>query len=170
MKRIKFISIAISLLLVLVLLMSSCGLTGPAYEGQSKEFETDDLKITLTNRFFESENEERDFFFLSTTCGATGFKEHYSTMFESKNATIADYASLMRQANSQMNPSEIKVEEGLTYIECTGNDDDGESWTYFLTFLRNGDYFWTVQFHCMTEEYEEFKPYFIEWANSISFK
>ena len=91
-------------------------------------------------------------------------------MFESKTATINDYASLVREANNALDPTEIKNEKGLTYIECTMVDENGDEWTYFLTFLRNGDYFWTIQFHCKTEEYEAFKPYFFDWANSISFK
>ncbi|MBQ7761436.1 MAG: hypothetical protein IJ400_05205 [Clostridia bacterium] len=169
MKKIKIFSLALALVLSLVLLLSGCNLLKPAYEGKSKTFTNDELEITLTDSFFESENEDREFFYLSTSCGATGFKEHKSDLFTT-SGTVRDYANLMKQANSSMNPSEVKTENGLVYIECTKLDDDGEEWTYFLTFLQDGDYFWTIQFHCLSEEYEAFKPHFFTWANSISFK
>ena len=47
MKRIKFVTITASLLLMLVLLLSGCGLTAPAYEGKSKDFKTDEIKNIL---------------------------------------------------------------------------------------------------------------------------
>ncbi len=168
MKRIKFASILAVLVLASMLLLSGCNLLKPAYEGKSKVFTSEEIEITLTDSFFESENEDREFFYLSTSCGATGFKEHKSDLFTS-NGTVEAYASLMKQANSAMNPSEVKTENGITYIECTKLDDDGEEWTYFLAFLQNGDYFWTIQFHCMSDEYQAFKPHFFTWAKSIKF-
>jgi hypothetical protein len=170
MKTIKFTSVLALILLMCMLAFSVCNMLKPAYEGKSKVFTTQDLEITLTDSFFESENDERDFFYLSTSCGATGFKEHWTDLFESESKSISDYASLVREANSSLDPSEVKTENGLTYIECKMLDNDKTEWTYFLTFMKNDGYFWTIQFHCMTEEYQAFKPYFFEWANSISFK
>ena len=62
---------------------------------------------------------------------------------------------------------EIQREDDLVYIE-TNIDVDGTEYTYFYTFYCGENTYWVVEMSCAADKYEEARPEFVKWANSVT--
>ena len=80
--------------------------------------------------------------------------------------TIADYAERV-QENNQMEV-EIKTEGDLTYFERSATTD-GQTFNYYSVMYRAPEAFWLLQFACESDDYEVYRPYFVSWAQSVTF-
>ena len=171
MNKVKSISLVLALLLAISLLLSGCGLLKSTYEGKSKIFTSENVEITLTDSFYEQDDEGYyEFFYYSSTAGVICNSEKKSELLGTTAWTLEKYAELTRESlDSDMTSQDVCTIDGLVVLECSWVDEDGDEWTYFLTFFETEGYFWTVQFHCLSEEYEVHKPYFVEWAKTVKF-
>ena len=58
--------------------------------------------------------------------------------------------------------------EGLTTMEYEFlNEAENVTYCYFLSMYRGDTAFWLVQFACEASLYEDYRPYFIEWAKTV---
>jgi hypothetical protein len=85
--------------------------------------------------------------------------------------TLPEYAQAVYEANAYRSPSAIAHVEGLTTMEYTFVDPAGKATIcYFSAMLEGPDAFWLIQFSCDEEDYETYRPYFIEWAKTVTFE
>jgi hypothetical protein len=96
-------------------------------------------------------------------------KEAFSLQEGLADLTVDEYAALVHQSNSEKSPTEISKENGLTSFEYSFlNTEENKIYRYFTVMYKGSDAFWTVQLACEESAYEEYKPYMIEWAKSVT--
>lgn len=163
----------ISLCLLVVLSLSLVGcFFGPAYKSEEKTFTADGISLTLTSAFVETDvAEEQGYLVTYVAWEASVFvlKESFSLAPGIESNSLSWYASLVRTANADKNPSAVANEDGLTIIEYTFyNEEEDKEYSYFTSMYKGTDAYWTVQFVCVTDKYEEYRPYFVTWAKSVN--
>lgn len=162
---------AISLILLFVMtatLFSGCGL--PFRKTTDKTFTKAGLSITLTSDFSEQDLASQTAYYVSKQVIVTTLKEEFS-LFENINMpaemSLTEYAQLVIENNKI--ESEITQEDGLTSF-LYKKEMNGKNITYYATVFRSTDAFWLVQFACDTEQFEEYKPQFIQYAKTVTFE
>lgn len=162
---------ALSLFFVLVMVFSlTACIPDEAKSGKAKTYTVEEMTITLTDAFMHMASLAPDF----TDCyGATDvtaifLKETFESLDATGDESVDVYAEAVRESNSASDMSDIFHEDGVTYVEYTA-ENDGETFKYFAAMYKGSDAFWLVQFACDESAYEEYKPYFIDWAKSVEF-
>ena len=85
--------------------------------------------------------------------------------------TLAEYAQAVYEVNEYREPSAIADVEGLTTMEYSFYEPAGmKTVCYFATMFEGPDAFWLIQFSCDEGDYETYRPYFIEWAKTVTFE
>ena len=154
----------IALLMAALMLVSfaSCG------EPKEKEFTKEGLTITLTQSFKEASFEGYTVVYDSTKVAVFVIKESFSLLAGFENYTLKQYADLVHNANSSRNPGAVTEVEGLTTFEYSFlNTDEDQTYKYFTTVFKGDDAFWTIQFCCKAENYNEYKADMIKYAKSV---
>lgn len=155
----------IAILMVALMLASfaSCD-----FAPKEKTFTNSGLTITLTDDFSEASYEGYTVCYDSTKVAVFVIKEEFSLLEGLKDYTLQKYAELVHTANSSKLPGNITMVEGLTAFEYTYfNTDDDTTYKYFTTMFKGDDAFWTVQFCCASEKYEEYKADILKYAHSV---
>jgi hypothetical protein len=161
--------VSVLLVFAVLLALSSCALIGKVYDKEAAEFSSNGLKITLTEAFSETTVENYTVCFASKSVLVLGLKEAFSIQEGLADLTLNEYAALVRQSNSEKSPTEISKENGLTSFEYSFlNTEENKTYRYFTVMYKGSDAFWTVQLACEESAYEEYKPYMIEWAKSVT--
>jgi len=164
MKRIISLIIVVCALFALV----SCG-DKKAYEADTKSFSKSGITLTLTEAFEEGSKEGYAAFYSSDDVLVFMLKETFDS-FTNKKLTLAKYAEFVKEANEDKSPSDVINENGLTYLEYSvKNAASGKTYKYFTAVFEGTDAFWCVQFVCFESAYAEYKPYFINWAKTVTF-
>ncbi len=149
-----------------LLLLVSCSATN-VKEANEKVFTSDGMHITLTEGFKEKEMEGYTACYDSPEIAVFTLKEtgdNITTM------TVLDYAQLVLSANASKSPKNIETIDGIPSMEYTYTNETTNVEYQYLTFMyKAADAFWLVQFTCKTEDYEADKPYFINWAKTVTF-
>ncbi len=161
MKKVLTVLLVLTLLLVS---LSSCMKATP------KEFASNGMTITLTNAFREKSVEGYTVCYDSAKVAVLALKESFSLLQGFENFTLDQYAHMVREANAAKAPGEIFEVEGLVAMEYTFfNESEKQDFKYFCTMFKGTDAFWLVQFACKTQDYDNYKNSFVEWAKTISF-
>lgn len=160
-----------SLLLVAVMLLSLAGcFSTSVVDADEAVFTKAGMEITLTEGFTETEMEGFTACYDSTEVAVFVLKEDFSSVTGFADLSLADYADLVHQANSSKSPDAITEVDGLTTMEYDFyNEEEGNNYRYFATMFKGSDAFWLIQFASLDADYEEYKPYFIEWAKTAKF-
>lgn len=89
-----------------------------------------------------------------------------------KDMTLTEYAASVYEANAWLSPDPITIIDGLTVMEYSYKNQAAQATIrYFATmFESSDDSFWLIQFSCDQADYEQYRPQFIEWAKTVSFK
>lgn len=158
MKRI----ISVVLLLAMVLTFAGCSV-------KDKVFTCEELSVTLTEEYFETEMEGYNACFDSANVAVFVLKEEFNLMEGFEDYTLEQYANLVMQANSARNP-ERADKDGLIGIKYSFfNSEENQNYTYWASLYKADDSFWMVQFVCKAEEYEKYESYFVERAKTVTF-
>lgn len=159
---------AAALLLVLCCLFSLMGCSAKkVYEADAKTFTNDGLQIELTESFRAKEDYEGyTVCYDSAEVAVFVLKEAFTLAEGSESLSLEEYAGYVYEANASKNPDDVTTVDGLTCMEYTF-DNNGSEYSYFCAMFKGSDAFWLVQFVCMDTIYEEYKPYFIEWAKTV---
>ncbi len=177
MKKTKFLKSFVSLIVVVsfVFSLSGCSfnflndLIGKFYEAPKEEVKIDGLTITLTKAFAKMESEEYDYLYDAKDAAVIVLKQSFAEYEGFIGNSLDEYAEATREANAKHSPSEIKKEDYLTAMEYKAiSDVDGKEYTYYAVFYSGSDAFWTIQFFCLSTDYEAYKPYFVEYAKSVT--
>lgn len=126
------------------------------------------VKMTLTDAFVDTNLAGFNFTYGCDDVAVFGFADEFSLMEGLEDYSIKKYGELSI-ANNNFN-SEVKKENGVIYYEYDSYvADEGATYCYLAAMYKSEDAFWTVTFAVAEEQYEEYKPYFIEWAKSVEF-
>ena len=63
---------------------------------------------------------------------------------------------------------ELKTQNGIDYYDYK-EKIDGEEYMYLVTFHKDKDCFWLVQYMTYEENYKKMKPDFIKHSKSLTF-
>lgn len=156
------------LAVLMVLPLAACSVD--AISASDKAFLSNGLEITLTSAFSEKEAEAGyTIAFDSTTVCVRGLKELYSSDPQLENMTLDKYTEKIYEKNSALSPKPIDTVDGLPIMEYElHNDQQNRDYSYFTTMFKGDDCFWLLQFACETKNYEEYRPYFIKWAKTVT--
>ncbi len=158
--------LAFILVFVMIFSFAGCNVT----DGKDKIFSYDEMSITLNEGFVESEMEGYNVCYDSKDIAVFVLKEEFSLMVGFEDYTLDQYADLVLQANKERNPQTVKIDGLGNCIKYTFyNEELKQDYTYLAALYKSDSAFWMVQFTCKTEKYEEFEPYFIERAKTVTF-
>lgn len=158
--------VALAVLFVMVVTLTACG--GHVYDADPKEFTTSGMTITLTEAFREITLERYTVCFDSSEVAVFGTRESFTAQGGFADITLEDYAIMVYNNNATKGPSDITEIEGLTTMEYAFlNEAENVTYCYFLSMYRGATAFWLIQFACEESLYEEYRPYFIEWAKTV---
>ncbi|MBR2043059.1 MAG: hypothetical protein IJ946_01830 [Clostridia bacterium] len=159
MKRI----IAAVLLFVMVFTFAGCKVKDAVFTCQ-------ELSITLTEEFKETQIEGYTTCFDSADVAVFVLKEEFSLMVGFEDYTLDQYADLVLQANKHRNPETVKIDGLGNCIKYTFyNEELKQDYTYLAMLYKADTAFWMVQFTCKTEEYPQREAFFIERAKTVTF-
>ena len=134
-----------------------------------KDFISDDFQITLTTRFTE-DYEDGIYYFGSSECSVSvstfSFNEYAGVI----SMTEEEFLNVLKDNGHFGISSQMKKEAGLLVVEEQAESNMGDIRSYFAVFIKSDDAFYVFEFGCENEKYEEYRPQFIEWANSIKIK
>lgn len=165
MKKKIFVMTACALTFVMCLLgFAGCWL----FKAADKDYEVLDMKITLTDDFYELENIAQTGCFQSQKAIVTALKESFSEYPGLDGYTLMQYTSASLEANGI--DADIYQREGKNYMYFTyERSAGGKDFYYLATTHKTGDAFWLIQFGCETKNKEEFIDKFLNWADTVTF-
>ena len=133
---------------------------------KEKVFTCDDMQITLTDEFAETEYFGFKTVYKSPATAVFVLKESFSDYPILRNLTLEEYCQAVIEANKRT--AAVETEDGLTYFEYEATID-GEECHYFSVVYRTEDAFWLVQFATKSQNLSKLRPTFIKWAQSVVF-
>mgnify|MGYP002669826190 CR=1 FL=1 len=135
---------------------------------EKKVFSAEGMQITLTEAFSKSEMEGYTACFDSREVAVFVLKEPFSLGEGLNELSLDDYAQMVLEANSSKSADRIEEIEGRPFMEYAFyNSDTKEEYTYLAAMYKGPDAFWMVQFSCRTGQYEQYRPFFLEWAKTV---
>ncbi len=170
MKTAKTVKI-LSLVLISTLLFSifsGCSFTRMFSGPQEKQFSKSGLTITLTDEFSENDSSTMTALYSSQEYVVAVLKEEFTLLEQAGIATDiseTEYAQIVLTNNSiEGSPT---TEDGLVTISYE-MEANGKNMSYWGVAKKGSDAFWLVQFVCESDIFEESKPQFVEWAQTIT--
>lgn len=170
--------IAILAAIMLLCSLTSCSMVDAFVEGfkqgweesTTQTFRVQEMFITLKGLFSQQDdlNETFDGVFVSLNSGVLVARYTYEDLgYDTDPALNVDEFA---QKYADLIDTEVAVasEDGVVYF-TESMDVEGTDFTYFYTFFVSETAYWCVQMYCPTEDFEEMRPNFIEWAQSVTF-
>ncbi len=146
---------------------SSDNSTDDEAKNEPKEITSDDLSITLTADFGKSVTEDYNFYYSSSSAICIGIRETKEEL-SSNNITINsinDYASIIME-KSGITAEPTPVNDNAVYFEWNKTIKD-KDYSYIGYVTTSTDACWLIQFGCLTEKYEELKPQFLKYLDTV---
>ena len=164
------VSIVCAVVLLAVGIFSVKLLSKPK-EAAPKEFSEQGISITLTDAFSKFEEEDYALCCSSKTSSVYIAREEYASVKELEELPLSEYARYVAMANSQITKdSGPYTGNGYLYYEYSAPDEDmGLNACYYVSLYKASDSFWIVNFITLDNKYEELRPQFIQWAESVRF-
>lgn len=142
----------------------------PAYgkDGEPYEFVDESGVIITLNDTFEKIDTNATFSYGTNDAVVFGHKAEFSASEGLEDYTLEEYAEESIKFNEL--DAEVKKENGITYyLYKMYVDNEGAEYYYFAALYKTEDAFWTITFAIDEAQYDEYKPLFLEWANSVQF-
>lgn len=126
------------------------------------------VKMTLTDSFVDTNIAGFDFTYGSDDVVVFGFEDDFSLMEGLEDYSLKEYGELSIENNKL--DSKVKKENDIIYYEYESYvENEATNYIYLAAIYKTEDSFWTITFAIDEAQYEEYKPYFIEWAKSVQF-
>lgn len=152
---------------VVISLFAGCSFF-TAKNGDAKEFSSDGLTLTLTDKFSKAEIEGYTVCYDSFDVAVFALKESFADYPQLEGLTLDEYKEYVLEANASKAPKEDTSIKDLTVLRFEYYIADKKAnYTYFVTLYQASDSFWLVQFACKSSEYADYEQYFVKWARSI---
>ena len=131
------------------------------------------LTITLDNSFRREEDSTQTFcaFMDRPFVLFTALKEPFVTFSSlgiDKNSSLEDYAQIIFRANKFENTILQYDEQNNLHYFDNEKMISGRMMHYWCIILKGSDAFWLCQFACESNNFNDFKPFFIDCAKSIT--
>ena len=138
-------------------------------DAKPKTFAAEGMQITLTDDFSKEQFDGFTVCYAAKESAVFTLKESFSLMDGLQDYTLEQYGQLVLQTNSKTD-STLQSGNGFLYFEYEAkNAEDGNTYYYYSTMHKGLDAFWLVQFAAPAEKKDVYKPFFTEWAESVSF-
>lgn len=134
-----------------------------------KTFVADSFEIVLTTAFSD-DYEDGVYYFGSKDCSVAVYEYSYSEHADIIAMDEQQFLELHQASGHFLAESKIVSESGLKFIEEEAESNAGDIRSYFTVFVKGEESFFLFEFGCKTNEYEEYRPSFVEWASSIKIK
>lgn len=147
-------------------------LVGCSNERKLKEgevlFSEEGMSIILTDAFEELSTQLYAACYDSEDVAVFVVKDEFSANNSFSGLALDEYAELVHSSYLAYSPADVEKIEGITCIEYRSYiENDNITYVYLTTLFKGSDAFWQIQFSCMEEKYEEYKPQFIRWAKTV---
>lgn len=157
---------------VAILIVCFSGAMEPQ-EPQDKVFTSSGMKITLTDKFREIDDDDMEAFYYSNSSGVAIMvtKEDKSsfdeTKFDPESVSLKEYAEAIIKLDKLS--AQVKEEDGLTYFEFVNSVNGSAEYKYFVCVFVTEDAFWSVQMGTTSNNYAENRDDIVKYAKSITF-
>jgi len=166
------------LLLAVILLLSGCtqldallGKQDPEVPPQPVTYTHAGASITLIDTFIQREYISYTMCFESEDIAVMALKEEF-TLFAntdySAESTLADYATLVWNANSMAGVPELITDGDMTYFDYA-RSANGNDYTVRTYVFKTNDAFWMFQFTALTENFAAVEAQIDSYAATIVF-
>lgn len=156
--------------LMLIVLVGMCFSLSGCLDAKKEEFAVDDLRITLTDEFKETDQDEGfTAYFESDDTGVAIVKETYSALEVldlNSDTTIEEYIAVVQSAGGT--DYEVHNENNINYFTYE-SEIDGINYYYMTAFYKGTDAFWIVKLFCEANDKEALQSKFVDYAQSVSF-
>ncbi|MBQ5866967.1 MAG: hypothetical protein IIW56_09870 [Oscillospiraceae bacterium] len=130
--------------------------------GEPMTFETEGIKLTLTDKFIEKESELGFYaYYVSNFCGVVVLKEDFSLEEGLADRSLEEYVGSVIANNGHTDIKPQNKDDLWFYVR-----DSGGTRTYSYSF-KGSDAFWIVQYLCMTSDAPMLEDLFYLWANCV---
>lgn len=131
-----------------------------------KTFEKNGVSITLTDKFIEKEVVQVGFYLESNDHIFMSNRESKYTLSQMGVDNLTDYANLVL-SNSGKIGTVLESEDGYryAYYESTVGD---QTFGYMLLTFEGEDYFYTMNFGCLSKKLDDNKDLYFSWAKTIT--
>ena len=130
--------------------------------GEPMTFETEGIKLTLTDKFIEKESELGFYaYYVSNFCGVVVLKEDFSLEEGLADCSLEEYVGSVIANNGHTDIKPQNKDDLWFYVR-----DSGGTRTYSYSF-KGSDAFWIVQYLCMTSDAPMLEDLFYLWANCV---
>lgn len=154
-----------------VILGSWSGYESPnnAIDGEPCEIVHDSgIKMTLTDSFIETNIASYDFAYGCDDVAVFGVEEKFDLVEGFGDYSLKEYGELVIK-NTELD-SKLQKEDGLMFFEYEFyNEQDAINYSYLVAVYKTTDSFWCVSYAVSDDQYEMYKPMFLEWAKSVQF-
>lgn len=164
-KKIKRGIISIICMLMMIS-FAACG------EPEKMEISEPPVKMTLTSDFEKSSQAGLEFFYQSEDVIVGAFYENESD-FENamrKLDSVLDYVKAIIEYQGLPENTLISQNSGYYYYEYNRNVNGEADFSYMACAYNDNGKYWVITFACHADKYEEMKPQFLEWADTVTFE
>lgn len=157
-------------ILMLIVLFGIGFVLSGCLASQDKVFTIDDLQITLTDDFKETDQDEGfTAYFESNTIGVAIMKETFASLEVidlNSESTIEEYIAAVQSAGNVS--YEIQNKDNITYFTYE-SEIDGTNFYYMTAFYKGNDAFWIVNLFCEETNKSELENSLMNFAKSVKF-
>ena len=133
-----------------------------------QDFTVDNMTITLTSEFRETELEGFTQCYDSSLVAVVVLKESTDEYPWLADYTLEEYGEDVIW-NNDLTESTLVSYGDFYYFIYTAQGSNGQPYQYFATVHRNGNDFWLIQFATLQKNFSKMENKFLEWASSVRF-
>ncbi len=161
----KYLSVVLLFLTVLATVLCGCSYNK---EASPKEFTSDGLTVTLTDKFVKTDITGYTLAYDSTDVAMWALKEEFYLVSGVEKKSVEEYAQMVIDANG--GKYETQTKDGLIWFEYDfTNKSSNKEYHYWTYLFKANDAFWTVQFASLKSEKDMYAQQIEEWAKTVSF-
>ena len=134
-----------------------------------KTFTYQDMSITLTNQFRETEFEGFDVCYDSSRAAVFVLHEPFALAEGFEDYTLEEYAQLVIDVN-ELDDTQVRIRDGHTYFEYDAVVDNGTTYRYHAFAFKTDKAFWLVQIAVSADQATKEEDAIWSWANSVTFE
>ena len=166
MKKVRFISLFVALLMIAVFASSCSGAT------KTTKYMWQEFSITMPNDFEQVQNDVSAFCISRKDSMMIVKKDSFDSIAAiglTKDSDFSEYYLVIKEYNelgdSVLVPTVDDRYEYFTYFKLV----DGVHTFYLAVLYKTENAFWLCQFACHADKYVDLMPKFLEWADTVQF-
>ena len=158
----------IALILALVSLISFASCAQKPYEAAAKSFSANGMTVKLTEAFkpvsmagYAAVYEARDAVVYVSNQKTSDFEDV-------ENMSLRKYIEFFCESNKDRFECKISVDGDIFFVEYSAKPDN-VTYKYLAAFYESNGVYSRVEFVAEDKNYEAYRPYFINWAKTVTF-